>query len=234
VNKELINKSNHAKLSNSLKDLMASSSDYAQERLVNLLEVKFSSTFLGQENYTNSLDKLSSNDFISLSNLIDQFIIDFDQITNNKSNVSNKKVSALGIWIQNQANKYLYKFHSEKKEKLILALNSERWKQTEIPAEIQNLVDNIIKNNELNKIMLLNQKIGKALPNNGDYLLINEEKYIVVSSVIVLIKLMIEYCQFVIDIPNMSFDTLNRLVELFKVKHYFYKSSILNIFLRFS
>jgi hypothetical protein len=46
-----------------------------------------------------------------LSNLIDQFIIDFDSVVD-------KKTSALRSWIQNQANKFLQKFHQEKKEKL--------------------------------------------------------------------------------------------------------------------
>ena len=57
------------------------------------------------------MDKLNSNDFISLSNLIDQFIIDFDSI-------ANKKTSSLRSWTQNQANKFMQKFHSEKRDKL--------------------------------------------------------------------------------------------------------------------
>lgn len=60
--------------------------DYAQERLVNLLENKFKE---------NSIDKLNLNDFISLTNLADQFIIEFDTI-------ANKKTSSLRSWIQNQ------------------------------------------------------------------------------------------------------------------------------------
>ena len=59
----------------------------------------------------NSFDKLSSSDFISISNLIDQFVLDFDEI-------ANKKTSELRLWIQSQANKFISKFHNEKKEKL--------------------------------------------------------------------------------------------------------------------
>ena len=36
-------------------------------------------------------------------------------------------------------------------------------------------------------------------------------------SVIVLIKLMVEYCQFSLDIPNLTFDVMTRIVEIFKV-----------------
>lgn len=84
--KELINKANHVKLTAALKDLMMNACDYAQERLVNLLENKFKE---------NSIDKLNLNDFISLTNLADQFIIEFDTI-------ANKKTSSLRSWIQNQ------------------------------------------------------------------------------------------------------------------------------------
>jgi hypothetical protein len=86
--KELISKATHMRLSGSLKDLTTNICDYAQERLVNLLENKFKD---------NSMEKLCLNDFISLTNLIDQFVIDFDQI-------ANKKTSSLRSWIQNQVN----------------------------------------------------------------------------------------------------------------------------------
>jgi vacuolar protein sorting-associated protein 54 len=216
----------------SLRELITNASDYAQERLVNLLEGKFSPSNSSQSaakdnqtilnNISNNnygLEKLSSNDFISLSNLIDQFIIDFDQIAYNNTinNNMNKKSSSLRIWLQNQANKFLHKFHSEKKDKLTLALNSERWKQIEIPIEIQNLIDHIIKNG-LGSNQLITKKADAKSHNasNGDYILVNHEKYIIFGTVIVLIKLMVEYCQYVIDIPNMSFDALNRVIELFK------------------
>ena len=89
--KELITKANHTKLTASLKDLIINSCDYAQERLVNLLENKFKE---------NSIDRLSLNDFISLTNLTDQFIIEFDTI-------ANKKTSSLRSWIQNQVKYYI-------------------------------------------------------------------------------------------------------------------------------
>ena len=122
----MINKTVHSKLVTGLRELITNASDYAQERLVNLLEGKFSlntsSQTSGKENVNQNnsmlnninnnnhgLEKLSSNDFISLSNLIDQFIIDFDQIAYNNTinNNMNKKSSSLRIWLQNQANKFI-------------------------------------------------------------------------------------------------------------------------------
>jgi vacuolar protein sorting-associated protein 54 len=100
--RELLTKEKHLKLITSIRELFSNSCDYAQERLVNLLENKFKE---------NGLDRLNSNDFISLSNLIDQFVIDFDAI-------ATKKTCYLRAWLQNQANKFLIKFHTEKKDKL--------------------------------------------------------------------------------------------------------------------
>ena len=105
--KELLTKEKHQKLVTNLRELLTNSSDYAQERLVNLLETKFSSPSNGAQ----QTDRLNSNNFISLSNLIDQFVLDFDAI-------AAKKTSSLRVWLQSQANKFLHKFHAEKKDKL--------------------------------------------------------------------------------------------------------------------
>jgi hypothetical protein len=58
-----------------------------------------------------SFDKLSANDFVSLSNLLEEFIIEYDSI-------ANKKTSTLRSWVQNQGNKFLIKFHSERKDRI--------------------------------------------------------------------------------------------------------------------
>ena len=59
----------------------------------------------------NSFDKLSVNDFISLSNILDQFVIEYDTL-------AQRKTSTLRSWMQNQGNKFLIKFHSERKDRL--------------------------------------------------------------------------------------------------------------------
>ena len=157
--RELLTKEKHQKLVTSLKDLLHNSCDYAQERLVNLLEGKFKES---------GLEKLNSNDFISLSNLIDQFVLDFDII-------ASKKTSSLRSWLQNQANKFLHKFHGEKKEKLSLALDNERWKQIEISIDIQNLIDHMLANG----LEAPSKKFDSKVKSSTDFLLINNEKYVV-------------------------------------------------------
>lgn len=195
--KELISKANHTKYTAALKDLSTNAGDYTQERLVNLLENKFKD---------NGLDILSLNDFISLTNLTDQFILEFDSI-------ANKKTSTLRSWVQTQANKFLQKFHADRREKLTLALESERWKQAEVPLDFKSLVDHIVANGIGTQG---SKKFESKVKNLSEFIEINGEKYVLFSAVITLVKLMTEYCQFAVDMPHLTFDVMTRLVELFK------------------
>lgn len=101
--------------------------------------------------------------------MIDQFVIDFDSI-------AKKKTTTLRSWLQNQANKFLHKFHLERKDKLILALDSECWKQADIPNDIQNLTDHILTNG---LVSITNFKNSDFRSRTNDYIIINSEKYLV-------------------------------------------------------
>jgi vacuolar protein sorting-associated protein 54 len=96
---------------------------------------------------------------------------------------------------------------------LSLALDSERWKQTEVPIDFKNLIDHIVANG-------VGAQAGKRfeskVKNSSDFIVINGENYVIFSAVIVLVKLMTEYCQFSVDMPNLAFDVMTRLVEIFK------------------
>jgi hypothetical protein len=101
--KDMLNENEFQRIFNSLKELLPSSCDYAQERLVKLLDGKTKDS---------SYKKLSVADFVLLSNLLDEFIIEYDSI-------ADKKTSTLRSWIQNQVNEFLIKFHNERKERIM-------------------------------------------------------------------------------------------------------------------
>ncbi len=92
-------------------------------------------------------------------------------------------------------------------------MESERWKQTEVPIDFKNLIDHIVANG-------VGAQAGKRfeskVKNSSDFIVINGENYVIFSAVIVLVKLMTEYCQFSVDMPNLAFDVMTRLVEIFK------------------
>ncbi len=60
------------------------------------------------------------------------------------------------------------------------------------------------------------KKFESKVKNSSDFIIINGENYVIFGTVIVLIKLMTEYCQFSVDMPNLAFDVMTRLVEIFK------------------
>lgn len=61
------------------------------------------------------------------------------------------------------------------------------------------------------------KKFESKVKNSSDFITINGESYVIFSTVMVLVKLMTEYCQFCVDMPHLSFDVMTRLVEIFKI-----------------
>lgn len=58
-------------------------------------------------------------------------------------------------------------------------MDSERWKQIEIPAEIQTLIDNLLANG-ISATTTTNRKFdSRGVKSNCEYLIINNQKYVV-------------------------------------------------------
>ncbi|TNN23473.1 Vacuolar protein sorting-associated protein 54 [Liparis tanakae] len=114
-----------------------------------------------------------------------------------------------------------------------LLLDNERWKQAEVPAEFQDLVNSIADG----RITLPERKVpGPEDRKPADFLLVDGQKYAVVGTVLLLIRIFLEYCQCVNDIPSIATDMLTRLSDLLKVrtgfmavqsKVYYYRDFIL-------
>ncbi|MEJ1274343.1 VPS54 GARP complex subunit [Cricetulus griseus] len=115
------------KLASNIQELLCSASDICHDRAVKFLMSRAKDGFL---------EKLNSTEFITLSRLMETFIMDTEQICGRKS------TSLLGA-LQSQANKFVNRFHEERRTKLSLLLDNERWKQADVPAEFQDLVDSI-------------------------------------------------------------------------------------------
>uniref|UniRef100_A0A8C5HV01 Vacuolar protein sorting-associated protein 54 n=1 Tax=Gouania willdenowi TaxID=441366 RepID=A0A8C5HV01_GOUWI len=119
-------------------------------------------------------------------------------------------------WVlQSQANRFVHRFHEERKNKLSLLLDNERWKQAEVPTEFQDLVNSIVDG----QITLPERKTIGNSPDNRkptEYLLVNGERYAVVGTVLLLIRIFLEYCQCVNDVPSIATDMLTRLSDLLK------------------
>ncbi|XP_028732158.1 vacuolar protein sorting-associated protein 54 isoform X1 [Peromyscus leucopus] len=185
------------KLATNIQDLLCSASDICHDRAVKFLMSRAKDGFL---------EKLNSTEFIALSRLVETFIMDTEQICGKKS------TSLLGA-LQSQASKFVSRFHEERRTKLSLLLDNERWKQADVPAEFQDLVDSIADG----KIALPEKKPAATEERKpAEVLIVEGHQYAVVGTVLLLIRIILEYCQCVDNIPSVTTDMLTRLTDLLK------------------
>uniref|UniRef100_A0A663E8N4 Vacuolar protein sorting-associated protein 54 n=1 Tax=Aquila chrysaetos chrysaetos TaxID=223781 RepID=A0A663E8N4_AQUCH len=185
------------RLANNIQELLYNASDICHDRSVKFLMARAKDGFL---------EKLNSSEFVALSRLMEGFILDTEQICGRKS------MSLRGA-LQSQANRFVNRFHEERKTKLSLLLDNERWKQAEVPAEFQDLVDSVSDG----RISLPEKKpaaIEERKP--AEFLIVEGQKYATVGTVLLLIRIILEYCQCVDNIPSITTDMLTRLSDLLK------------------
>uniref|UniRef100_A0A3Q2D519 Vacuolar protein sorting-associated protein 54 n=1 Tax=Cyprinodon variegatus TaxID=28743 RepID=A0A3Q2D519_CYPVA len=185
------------RLISGLQELLHMASDVSHDRCVKVLTARAKD---------GSLERLSSAEFVSLSRAVERFVRDTEELCGRRS------VSLRGA-LQSQANRFVNRFHEERKTKLSLLLDNERWKQAEVPAEFQDLVNSIADG----RISLPERKMsGQEEKKPAEFLLVNGQKYAVVGTVLLLIRIFLEYCQCVTDIPSITTDMLTRLSDLLK------------------
>ncbi|KAK5898897.1 hypothetical protein CesoFtcFv8_008433 [Champsocephalus esox] len=182
---------------NTLQELLHTASDVSHDRCVKVLTARAKD---------GSLERLSSADFVLLSQTVEGFVRDTEDL-------SGRRIASLRGALQSQANRFVHRFHEERKTKLSLLLDNERWKQAEVPAEFQDLVNSIADG----RITLPERKIpGTEDRKPTEFLFVNGQKYAVVGTVLLLIRIFLEYCQCVNDIPSIATDMLTRLSDLLK------------------
>ncbi|XP_068042498.1 vacuolar protein sorting-associated protein 54 isoform X4 [Anomalospiza imberbis] len=185
------------RLANNIQELLYNASDICHDRAVKFLMARAKDGFL---------EKLNSNEFVTLSRLMEGFILDTEQICGRKS------MSLRGA-LQSQANRFVNRFHEERKTKLSLLLDNERWKQAEVPAEFQDLVDSVSDG----RISLPEKKPTATEERKpAEFLIVEGQKYATVGTVLLLIRIILEYCQCVDNIPSITTDMLTRLSDLLK------------------
>ncbi|XP_036387150.1 vacuolar protein sorting-associated protein 54 [Megalops cyprinoides] len=185
------------RVASNIQELLYTASDVSHDRCVKFLMARAKD---------GSLERLSSSEFVCLSQAVERFVRDTEELCRRRS------VSLRGA-LQSQANRFVHRFHEERKTKLSLLLDNERWKQAEVPAEFQDLVNSIADG----RISLPDKKAtGTEDRKPNDYLSVDGQKYAVVGTVLLLIRIFLEYCQCVNDIPSIATDMLTRLSDLLK------------------
>uniref|UniRef100_A0AAX7U6I5 Vacuolar protein sorting-associated protein 54 n=1 Tax=Astatotilapia calliptera TaxID=8154 RepID=A0AAX7U6I5_ASTCA len=178
---------------NNLQELMYTASDISHDRCVKVLTARAKD---------GSLERLTSAEFVCLSQAVEGFVRDTEELCGRRS------VSLRGA-LQSQANRFVHRFHEER---LLLNMIT-RWKQAEVPAEFQDLVNSIANG----RISLPERKIP-GIRLHCPKILINLILFPLCSfrTVLLLIRIFLEYCQCVNDIPSISTDMLTRLADLLK------------------
>ncbi|XP_046388598.1 vacuolar protein sorting-associated protein 54 isoform X3 [Ischnura elegans] len=190
----------HAKVMVRLKELLCSVSDFAHERCGHLVSAQAKDGWL---------DRATSSQICQLANVVDAFVVECEKICGRTS-------SPLQAAFRLQASRFVQRFHNDRNTKLYLILDSERWKQADVPTEFQDLADHIVSTG---KFTLHKREsdgsIGDQKPAN--ILLIDGEKFAVVGTVLLLMKMICEYCSCADAIPSMAPNLARHAADLLKV-----------------
>uniref|UniRef100_A0AAR2IGJ4 Vacuolar protein sorting-associated protein 54 n=1 Tax=Pygocentrus nattereri TaxID=42514 RepID=A0AAR2IGJ4_PYGNA len=181
------------RVANNIQELLYTASDISHDRCVKVLLAKAKD---------GSLERLSSAEFVCVSRAVEGFVKDTEALCSRRS------VSLRGA-LQSQANRFVHRFHEERKTKLSLLLDTERWKQAEVPAEFQHLVDSIADGH----ITLPERKPAGV---EASVSMSDSTLFPIIRTVLLLIRIFLEYCQCVNDIPSITTDMLTRLSDLLK------------------
>ncbi|XP_014216228.1 vacuolar protein sorting-associated protein 54 [Copidosoma floridanum] len=223
---QLLSDVDHTRVTTKLSDSLISICDYCHERLGNLVSASPSDSDKDKGSIDGSFskfdkDSLSWNDkswlsetastsqVCKLANIVDNF-------TDTCEKLCGKQCIALRSAFKAQASKFVQKFHTERKITLSHVLDSERWKQADVPPKYQALVTYVHKNEsfpyELGKEDIINSdKIANVIS-------IGDEKYAIVWAVLILIQIIHEYCRTGSELSALSGMIGRQLAEL--LRHY--------------
>ncbi|PNF33403.1 Vacuolar protein sorting-associated protein 54 [Cryptotermes secundus] len=224
----------HERVIGKLHNLLTSVCDYAHERVAQLLSAPSHAQANEQRDKNNPsqiqvrsgekqsqaqntashssywlVDKAAASQICDLAHVIDDF-------TEQCEKVSGKTSTALRSVFKVQASKFVQRFHQDRKTKLSLILDSERWKQADVPAEFQRLVTHI---SDTGKFMQTKRETDSEIDDRkpSDVLIVGEEKYAVVGTVLLLLKMVAEYCVCATDLSVMAPNLCRHLAELLQL-----------------
>lgn len=123
----------YIRVENKLKDLLTSICDYCNERLASLISTQ------------------SDNQSVTASQITELSVV-VENFTNMCESICGRQSAALKAAFKIHAGNYIHKFHNQRKTKLTMLLDAERWKSAEVPSEIQILVDKLSLSKYLNVI----------------------------------------------------------------------------------
>ncbi|XP_003705328.2 VPS54 subunit of GARP complex scat [Megachile rotundata] len=230
----LLTPAEHSRVTTKLNDMIISICDYCHERMGNLLsagtndkdKLQNEKDKSNNENSNNKMEEKEDQNWndksswlskrattyqvCQLANLVEEF-------TETCEKLCGKQCTGLRSAFKAQASKFIRRFHIELKTKLTLLLESERWKQADVPSEFQSLVTYVYENKCFPPTLLKTEsRVQKDDIQN--FILVGDEKYAVVGTALMLIQMIHEYCRTGSELIALSGTIGRHLAEL--LRHY--------------
>ncbi|GLH01415.1 Vacuolar protein sorting-associated protein 54 [Gryllus bimaculatus] len=204
---KFLSEEEHQRVCAKLRDLLTSVCDFAHERVAQLVTAQDRTA--GSQGAPLLMEKATASEVCDLSKVIDAF-------TENCEKVCGRMSTALRSAFKVQASKFIQRFHQDRKNKLNLLLDSERWKQADVPAEFQDLVDHIMETGTFSLVKREGEVEGTTRK-PASFLMIGEEKFAVVGTVLLLLKMVAEYCTCAQELALMAVNLCRHLAELLQL-----------------
>uniref|UniRef100_A0A915D155 Vacuolar protein sorting-associated protein 54 n=1 Tax=Ditylenchus dipsaci TaxID=166011 RepID=A0A915D155_9BILA len=192
------------------------------------------------------LEKCSPETFKEVSEMVQSFVDQCRKISSNststlkneseeRSTPSIQPVSVrspLQSAMQQQTIKYLSKFHERKRQKLGNILDSEQWRQIDLPPIFQQLIDEYSRSGVLREVVqntfstdseveYVSSKASTcsndtSVMTHNDYVVLGKEKFIVVGTALLLLRILAQYCSLLETFPQCVSELLLNVVEVLK------------------
>lgn len=109
-----------------------------------------------------------------------------------------------------QATRFAQKFHADRKAKLGFILDSERWRQADVPPEFQFLIDDIANGQFAHKHQEKTSKTAASV------LLVDGQPYTLVGSALILVQIIAEYCRCATQLPVIETQLARHVIDLLR------------------
>lgn len=178
----------HKRVQDKLRDLLTSVCDYCHERLAALVSTQ------------SDKQTIISSQIVELSVIVEGFTELCEKVCGSRS-------PALKAAFKIQAGNYVNKFHNERKNNLLSLLDTERWNIAEVPPKFQVFVDRLASGSVVKSMPsspVENGTMSNLFEKPANGLKIGSQEYVTVGTVLMLIKLVSEYCVCACDLPLLA------------------------------
>lgn len=185
----------HEYIESKLKNLLHSVVNYCHERCANLVSNQ------SLEQYSGTLEEMEK-----LSQIVEEFCNGCEDLVGMKS-------IPLMTALKAQGTRFSQKFHSERKSKLSLLLDNERWRPAEVPGEFQKMINHIAANNFM-WTKLEDSMNGPSMVT--PMLMVNDEPYALVGAGLILVQIVSEYCRCSSHLPILATQMCRNVIDLLR------------------